>query len=95
LSEVTQGSKILEDQLKLMDEKYLELRSKLDFARNFFSGTIKKLKIESQELRVKYAHATGGLFLDQVKLPSKSEGFDVTQTGKFTHGIICFSCGTY
>ena len=27
------GSKILEDQLRLMDEKYLELRTKLDYAR--------------------------------------------------------------
>ncbi len=76
MSEVTQGSKILEDQLKLMDEKYLELRAKLDFARNFFSTTIKKIKIESQELRIKYAHASGGVLLDHVKIP-KTTSFDV------------------
>ncbi len=32
-----QGSKILEDQLRLMDEKYLELRCKLDYARDVSS----------------------------------------------------------
>ena len=31
--ELKEGGKILEDQLKLMDEKYLELRQKLDYMR--------------------------------------------------------------
>ena len=34
LSELREGSKILEDQLRLMDEKYIELRSKLDWTRS-------------------------------------------------------------
>ena len=34
LSEMREGSKILEDQLRLMDEKYIELRSKLDWTRS-------------------------------------------------------------
>ncbi|RHY74779.1 hypothetical protein DYB34_001367 [Aphanomyces astaci] len=33
ISELQQGSKILEDQLRLMDEKYIELRNKLDWTR--------------------------------------------------------------
>ena len=31
--ELKEGAKILEDQLRLMDEKYMELRTKLDFTR--------------------------------------------------------------
>ena len=34
LLEMREGSKILEDQLRLMDEKYIELRSKLDWTRS-------------------------------------------------------------
>lgn len=89
MSEVTQGSKILEDQLKLMDEKYLELRSKLDFARNYFSSTIRKLKGESQELRIKYATATGGLLLDHAKPPRSVENTG-TSYSKFCFEVYYF-----
>ena len=44
-----EGSKILEDQLKLMDEKYLELRAKLDISREYFAATVKKYRKESED----------------------------------------------
>eukprot|EP01039_Chlorochromonas_danica_P001451 gene1451-1577_t len=47
LHEVNEGSKVLEDQLKLMDEKYLELRGKLDVTRDHFMKQIKLVKKEN------------------------------------------------
>merc|ERR1719487_2024815 len=41
IAELREGSKILEDQLRLMDEKYLELRTKLDYARESAAKKIK------------------------------------------------------
>lgn len=78
IQEVTEGSKVLEDQLKLMDEKYLELRAKLDVSRDFFATTVKKYRKESDELRLKYARANQGQLLDHVKLPKTNSSQNMT-----------------
>lgn len=65
---------MLEDQLKLMDEKFLELRSKLDVTRENLAKQIKAAKKESFELRTKYAAITQGGSLDKVRLPESSNG---------------------
>ena len=54
-----EGSKILEDQLKLMDEKFLELRTKMDVSRNYFVDKLKKAHKEAMDLRVKFTLLTG------------------------------------
>jgi hypothetical protein len=69
--ELREGSKILEDQLRLMDEKYLELRSKLDWAREIGAAKLRKAEKKASELRVKYAMATNSnAILDNFTLPS-------------------------
>lgn len=55
--ELREGSKILEDQLRLMDEKYLELRTKLDYARESGLKKVQKAEKVARELRMKYALA--------------------------------------
>ena len=55
--ELREGGKILEDQLRLMDEKYLELRTKLDYARDSSEKRIKKAEKVASDLRVKFALA--------------------------------------
>ena len=55
--ELREGSKVLEDQLRLMDEKFLELRTKLDWAREQGNKKIKKAEKTAKELRQKYALA--------------------------------------
>ncbi|RYH24381.1 hypothetical protein EON65_16800 [archaeon] len=67
---MTEGSKVLEDQLHLMDEKYLELRSKLDLTRDHLHKQIDKVKKECTELRKKYTVATGGGLLDKIQMPN-------------------------
>jgi len=57
--ELREGSKILEDQLRLMDEKYLELRTKLDYARESSIKKIAKAEAKAKELRIKFALASG------------------------------------
>ena len=70
ISELREGSKILEDQLRLMDEKYLELRSKLDWTREIGAAKIKKAEKKAADLRVKYALTTNSTaVLDYVPLP--------------------------
>jgi len=66
--ELREGSKILEDQLRLMDEKYLELRTKLDYAREVGSKKIKKAEQMAKELRIKFAFANGSTILDTVQV---------------------------
>ncbi|KAJ1424535.1 hypothetical protein B484DRAFT_451487 [Ochromonadaceae sp. CCMP2298] len=69
LLELREGSKVLEDQLRLMDEKYIELRIKLDYARELGVRKIKKAENVARELRVKFAFATGSKILDSIRLP--------------------------
>jgi hypothetical protein len=61
-----EGSKILEDQLRLMDEKYLELRTKLDWQREHSRKEIAKHKKVAQMLRSKFALMGGTILLDEV-----------------------------
>ncbi|OQR83754.1 hypothetical protein ACHHYP_14323 [Achlya hypogyna] len=67
LAELQQGSKILEDQLRLMDEKYIELRNKLDWTRTTSQKEVKKLTNELNVLRCKWQMA-----LDTGQLPTES-----------------------
>lgn len=69
LFELREGSKVLEDQLRLMDEKYLELRGKLDWARTVAAKKIKKAEKTATDLRVKFAMTGSTLLLDNVSLP--------------------------
>ena len=66
--ELREGSKILEDQLRLMDEKYLELRTKLDYAREVGSKKIKRAEQMAKELRIKFAFANGSTILDTIQV---------------------------
>jgi len=55
--ELKEGAKILEDQLRLMDEKYMELRTKLDWTRLQNERTLKKSQQEASTLRKEMAMA--------------------------------------
>ena len=68
--ELREGSRVLEDQLKLMDEKYLELRNKLDYARYVSAKKIKKAEKAAADLRIKYALSGGVVPLDSLPMPS-------------------------
>ncbi|KAJ1438328.1 hypothetical protein B484DRAFT_444664 [Ochromonadaceae sp. CCMP2298] len=69
LLELREGSKVLEDQLRLMDEKYIELRIKLDYARETGARKIKKAENMARELRVKFAFASNSKILDSMPMP--------------------------
>lgn len=58
VAELKNGGKILEDQLQLMDEKYMELRIKLDWSRTHTERMIKKKNEQVRELRSKFVLAT-------------------------------------
>lgn len=73
VSEIAEGSKILQDQLALMDERYLELRTRLESSRKQFQTQMARIQKESSELRVKYSMATHGKLLDTIPLPSQSD----------------------
>ena len=70
--ELKEGSKILEDQLKLMDRRYLELRAKLDWTRQHAETQVKRAKKAASTLRAKWALATNSSqgLLDEVQLPA-------------------------
>ena len=70
--ELREGGKILEDQLRLMDEKYLELRTKLDFARENSEKRIKKADKTASDLRVKFALLGHSGSLDAMPMPNQS-----------------------
>jgi hypothetical protein len=53
--ELKEGAKILEDQLRLMDEKYMELRTKLDYTRQSTGKDVVKYKAQASTLRAKWA----------------------------------------
>lgn len=75
--ELHEGSKVLEDQLKLMDEKYLNLRSKLDYAREYGSRKLAKSDKLISELRSKFTMITGSnILLDNVKIPNNLQNTD-------------------
>ncbi len=67
--ELREGSKVLEDQLRLMDEKYLELRTKLDWARELGTKKVKKAEKTAADLRMKFALSGNSTLLDNIPLP--------------------------
>lgn len=69
ITELRESSKILEDQLRLMDEKYLELRIKLDWTREHGMKKLKRAEQMASQLRMKYVMSHGGS-LDSVSLPT-------------------------
>lgn len=84
--ELREGSKVLEDQLRLMDEKYLELRSKLDYARSIAAKKIRKAEKTASELRVKFAMTGSSVILDNISLPS---GYgNMTGTSEVGNGMF-------
>lgn len=50
-TELKENSQILEDQLRLMDEKYMELRMKLDWTRNYTEKEVRKKDDEIDRLK--------------------------------------------
>ncbi len=48
----------------------MDMRSKMDVARDYFSVQIGRVKKESEDLRVKYSLANKGALLDSIKIPS-------------------------
>ncbi|TMW68561.1 hypothetical protein Poli38472_006029 [Pythium oligandrum] len=58
LQELEQGSRILEDQLRLMDEKFIDVRNKLDWTRATSQKETKKLQQELSSLRMKWQMAS-------------------------------------
>jgi hypothetical protein len=75
INELKEGSKILEDQLRLMDEKYIELRSKLDWTRSQSQREVKKIQSEANALRAKWA-----LAVDQGAMPPSLGGMQVSKS---------------
>lgn len=68
--EMHEGSKVLEDQLRLMDEKYLDLRSKLDWAREYANKKLAKSEKTAADLRAKFTMLTGSnVLLDNAGMP--------------------------
>ncbi len=53
IDDLKDGAKILEDQLTLMDEKYMELRMKLDWTRTQTERVMRKKEEEIKDLRAK------------------------------------------
>ena len=59
IRELKEGCRILEDQLRLMDTKYVELRNKLDWTRSQSSKEVKRIQSEANKLRVKWMMVAG------------------------------------
>jgi hypothetical protein len=64
IMELHEGGRVLEDQLRLMDEKYLELRAKLDWARENGMRRIKKAEKVAKDLRMRFIMQGGKGLLD-------------------------------
>mmetsp|Transcript_19017 Transcript_19017/g.54451 ORF Transcript_19017/g.54451 Transcript_19017/m.54451 type:complete len:968 (-) Transcript_19017:50-2953(-) len=75
LNELREGSRILEDQLRLMDQKYVQLRTKLDWTRATSNREVRKVQQEANKLRASFALAfsqatSGELSLQNTNLKS-------------------------
>ena len=55
IAELRETGKLLEDQLRLMDEKYMEIRSKLDWTRTQTTRIVRQKETELQHLREKFS----------------------------------------
>lgn len=80
LQELEQGARILEDQLRLMDEKFIDVRNKLDWTRATSQAEVKRLQHELSTLRMKWQLASDSGVLSELpdwgsvgKLPSKAK----------------------
>ena len=90
------GNKILSNQLELMDEKFLDLRNKLDYARESSLKKVDRAERIARDLRLKFAlgSSIGGrgstanrnmnLNLDKIELP------DIFTTGPIGMKIMYF-----
>uniref|UniRef100_H3H8U9 Uncharacterized protein n=1 Tax=Phytophthora ramorum TaxID=164328 RepID=H3H8U9_PHYRM len=58
VAELEQGARILEDQLRLMDEKFIDVRNKLDWTRTAARKENKQLSAELRSLRMKWQMAS-------------------------------------
>jgi len=78
LNEMREGARILEDQLRLMDQKYVQLRSKLDWTRATSNREVKRVQKQANQLRASFALAfsQAGVSLD----PSKFSKFSANNT---------------
>merc|ERR1711934_876958 len=65
INDLKEGSAILEQQLRLMDDKYIELRTKLDWTRRQSKREVARVQKEANDLRAKWSLA-GGLDLEQL-----------------------------
>ncbi len=54
-----EGTRILEDQLRLMDEKYIDLRGKLDWAKTQSQKTVTKILGATSKLETKWSLLQG------------------------------------
>jgi|MDSY01.1.fsa_nt_gb hypothetical protein len=84
--ELKEGAKILEDQLRLMDEKYMELRTKLDYTRVSTGREVNKYKAQCSQLRAKWAMLSNQpghqpTLLDEMEVPSSAELYPGAFTG--------------
>ncbi|ETN19731.1 hypothetical protein PPTG_04956 [Phytophthora nicotianae INRA-310] len=64
VAELEQGARILEDQLRLMDEKFIDVRNKLDWTRSSARKENKQLTVELRSLRMKWQMASDAGALD-------------------------------
>jgi chromosome segregation ATPase len=55
IAELRETGKLLEDQLRLMDEKYMEIRSKLDWTRSQTGKIVRQKEMELTHLREKFS----------------------------------------
>lgn len=74
IAEISEGSKLLEDQLRLMDDKYLEMRKKLDFAREQNKLEVGRAEKSASSLRRKFQILTGSTkLLDRFEVPEAAD----------------------
>lgn len=57
ITELQEGSRILEDQLRLMDDKYSELRGKLEYTRTVSSKDVKLAQTRADKLQMRWIMA--------------------------------------
>lgn len=82
IGELRESSRVLVDQLQLMDEKYFQLREKLDQNRAQSKAAMERAKRENSELRLRFLLATGSS-LDKVKIdPNKAKLVGLSPKGR-------------
>ena len=87
IKQLRAGAKILEDQLQLMDEKYIEIRGKLDWTRQQSKKEVAKIQQEANDLRAKWALA-GGLDLEHLIGKNKSSKMTKLKSEKPASGCV-------